>query len=116
MCVKGHSMEIVKYSNRIIHTAHENSLVDEYMMQNKDIDVCIVTVSGRTPTHGQMINREYTCVCYCINGTGTVCGQSVTKGDAFNILSGEKYWFDGNFKFVMCGTPAFNPNQNYLVE
>lgn len=108
-------MEIIRYSDRLTHSAHENSLVDEYIMQNKDIDVCVVSVSGRTPSHGQMVNREYTCVCYCVDGSGTVCGQSITKGDAFNILAGEKYWFDGIFKFVMSGTPAFDSDQNDLV-
>ena len=109
-------MEIVKYANRTTHPAHENASVDEYIMQNKDIDVCVVTVSGRAPARGRMVNRTYICVCYCIAGAGTVCGWPVATGDAFNIIAGEPYWFDGNFKFIMCGTPAFDPAQNSVVE
>ena len=109
-------MEIIKYSNREIHQAHQNATVDEYIMTNKDVDICVVTVSGRSPVHGKLMNQNYSCVCYCIDGKGTVCGYPVTKGDAFNILPKEKYWFDGNFKFIMCGTPAFDPNQNKQVE
>ena len=83
-------------------------------MQNNNLDVCIVTIDGRSPEQGQMINDVYTCVCYCIDWVGCVCGHNITKGEAFYIPAGEPYWFDGNFKFVMCGSPVFDPSQNHI--
>ena len=110
------NMEIIKYADRTIHPAHDNAQVNEYFMQNKNLDICVVNISGRTPLKGRMLNNEYSCVCWCISGIGSVCGQDIQPGDAFNIPAGTAYWFDGNFKFVMCGTPAYDPTQNKVIE
>ncbi len=109
-------MQIVKQQEIVVHDAHGNSKVYEYYMQDKKIDLCVVNVNGRVPEKGQLVNSEYTCVCYVLDGEGEFCGQAISKGDAFNILSAEKYWFDGNFSMVMSGTPAFDPGQNKIVD
>jgi len=109
-------MQIIKKTDVIAHDGHGNSLVHEYYMKDKKIDLCVVNVNGRVPEKGQLVNFEYTCVCYVLDGKGSFCGQAISKGDAFNILIGERYWFDGEFSMVMSGTPAFDPMQNKIVE
>ena len=109
-------MQIVKHKDISVHSGHDNSTVDEYYMDNKDIDVCVVHVNGRTPKEGKLVNSEYKCVCYVLSGDGEICGQKVAQGDAFNILAGDEYWFNGVFSVVMCGTPAFNPAQNKNIK
>ncbi|MBD5398679.1 hypothetical protein HDR60_04210 [bacterium] len=108
-------MEIIKYEDRTTHPAHDNAQVDEYIMHNKNMDICVVNVNGRTPLNGCMMNKEYSCVCLCISGVGSVCGKDIKQYDAFNIPAGTEYWFDGDFKFIMCGTPAYNPAQNIVI-
>lgn len=109
-------MQIVKQADKISHASHGNSQVDEYYMENKTIDLCLVHIDGRVPEKGRIINTDFSCVCYVLEGNGKFCGQDIKKGDAFNILSNEPYWFEGNFSFTMCGTPAWNPNQNKIID
>ena len=109
-------MQIVKKNNKIAHKSHGNTQVDEYYMDNKTIDLCVVHINGRAPEKGRIVNTDFSCVCYLLDGTGKFCGQEITKGDAFNILSNEPYWFEGNFSMTMCGTPAWNPKQNKVID
>ena len=109
-------MQIVKQQNISTHCGHGNSIVDEYFMIDKTIDLCVVHINGRVPIKGKIINSNFTCVCYVSEGDGTVCGNKVVKGDVFNILSGESYWFDGKFTIIMSGTPAFDPTQSKVVD
>lgn len=109
-------MQIIKYADRTVHQTHDNARVDEYYMHNKLIDLCVVHINGRTPLKGKLVNSDFSCVCYVLNGSGFVCGDSISVGDAFNILAHEPYWFDGNFIMIMCGTPAFNPNQCQIID
>lgn len=109
-------MQIVKQSEKIIHASHGNAQVSEYFMDNKTIDLCTVSIHGRAPEKGRIVNTDFSCVCYVLEGSGKVCGQDVTRGDAFNILSNEPYWFEGNFSITMCGTPAWDPRQNKIID
>lgn len=109
-------MQIVKAKDKIVHNSHGKTQVEEYYMEDKTVDLCIVHIDGRTPETGRIINSDFSCVCYVLEGQGTFCGQLVEKGDAFNILSNEPYWFDGKFSMTMCGTPAWRPEQNKVID
>ena len=109
-------MQVVKQIDKIVHQSHGNAQVDEYYMENKTIDLCVVHIDGRTPEKGRIINTDFSCVCYVLDGQGYFCGQPIEKGDAFNILSNEPYWFEGQFSITMCGTPAWRPEQNKEVD
>lgn len=109
-------MQIVKQSEKIVHKSHGSAQVDEYYMDNKTIDLCIVHINGRSPEKGRIVNTDFSCVCYVLDGQGQICGQDITKGDAFNILSNEPYWFAGCLSIMMCGTPAWDPKQNKIID
>lgn len=109
-------MQIIRNHNKVIHDEHGNAKVEEYYLSDKTIDLCIVHINGRVPSHGRLINTDYTCVCYVLNGRGSVCEEQVVAGDVFNILANEPYWFDGKFCVVMSGTPRYNPMQNKNIE
>ena len=109
-------MQIVKSKDKIIHNSHGKAQVEEYFMNDKTIDLCVVHIDGRMPEKGRVINSDFNCVCYVLEGQGNFSGQPIEKGDAFNILSNEPYWFDGNFSMTMCGTPAFHPDQSKIID
>ena len=109
-------MQIVKQKDIVVHSGHGNSVVDEFFLCNKIIDLCVIHINGRCPDKGKIINSNFSCVCYVLSGQGEVCGNEISKGDVFNILSGEPYWFDGEFSVVMSGTPAFDPAQSKVID
>lgn len=107
-------MQIIKNKDKQIHK-NDGATIEEFYMSNKTIDTCIVHISGRYPKAGKVINSNFSCVCYVLEGNGKVCGENITKGDAFNILKNESYYFEGNFSMVMSGTPAFDLAQSKVI-
>lgn len=89
---------------------------------DKDIDIAAVTVNGRYPEEGYVLNEVCKEVAYVLGGSGVlVMGneaiQDLQIGDAVMILPGEKYYWKGeNLEMIMPCSPAFDPSQHKKVE
>ena len=66
-------MKIVKSSDAQIIKNSDTSKLLEYSigLNNKDIDFCINTISGRYPEKGYCTNENCKEICYILEGSGT---------------------------------------------
>ena len=92
----------------------------EYPFNEKDINGSVISVNGRYPETGFVVNEVCKEVVYIISGTGSLTVNSTTvdfsEGDSLFVDSGEKYFWQGSFTSYMACTPAFYPEQhNELV-
>lgn len=86
-----------------------------------DVDVAIVTVNGRYPEEGYVLNEISKEIAYVLKGNGklvmsSAAPQDLRVGDAALILPGEKYYWEGeNLEMIMPCSPAFDPNHHKHV-
>lgn len=85
---------------------------------DKDIDIAVVTVNGRYPEEGFVLNELSKEIAYILSGKGNITianetTRSVQAGDAVMIQPGEKYYWGGdNLEMIMPCSPAFDPAQH----
>ena len=105
-------MKIVKSSAAPIIKNSDTSKLLEYSigLNDKDIDFCINTISGRYPERCYCTNENCKEICYIIEGNGTFNKKDESinfeKGDVILIEKGEIYYWNGNCKIIMICTPA----------
>ena len=89
-------------------------------LQDKDIDFCINTITGRYPEKGYCTNEMCKEICYILEGNGTINKQDekifFKSGDVILIDKGEVYYWDGNCKIIMVCTPAWYKEQCKFLE
>ncbi len=97
----------------------DNAKIYEYNVGQKEIDACVVEISGRYPYSGWAINQICTEVIYVLFGEGIIYtleeNQKFTNGDVLVIKPKEKYFFEGKFKIFISCSPAWSPEQ-YQIE
>ncbi len=90
--------------------------VIEYPFDERDINGSVISVNGRYPESGYVINEICKEVVYIISGKGSLTTVKNTaefsEGDSLYIGAGEKYFWEGNFESYMACTPAFYPEQH----
>jgi len=90
----------------------------EYSFGTKAVNVALVTVNGRYPETGFVMNEVCEELGYVVSGTGKICRDdgtelSVATGDAVFIEPGDKYyWLGEALAMVMPCAPAFYPEQH----
>ena len=115
-------MKIVKSSDAQIIKNRDTSKLLEYSicLNDKDIDFCINTISGRYPQKGYCTNEKCKEICYILEGTGTLNKKDESinfeKGDVILIEKEEIYYWNGNCKIIMICTPAWNKEQCKLLD
>lgn len=115
-------MKIVKKENAKNIRNSDTSELLEYSidLNDKDIDFCINTISGRYPEKGYCTNQEVKELCYILEGEGTVNKKNETisfkQGDIILIEKEEIYYWNGNCKIIMICTPAWYKEQCKLFE
>ena len=106
--------ETSKYKNS------NNCIATEYPMNDKDINIAIIDITGRYPTKGRVVNNKCKEIVYVIKGKGKVFVDnkeiSLEKGDMILIEPKEKYYWDGNFTLFVPCTPAWYPEQHEEVD
>ena len=65
-------MEIIKKSNSIVGNNSAECSTIEYSFINKDIDLCVATITGRYPQKGYCKNRKVKELIYILEGIGTI--------------------------------------------
>jgi len=94
----------------------------EYSFGDNDLNIAIVTVTGRYPENGYVMNEVCKEAGYVVSGTGELGlksgeKQAVAVGDAVLLQPGEKYYWEGDsLVLVMPCTPAFYPEQHQKVQ
>ena len=90
----------------------------EYSFDDKDMNIALVTVNGRYPETGYVMNEVCKEAGYVVSGSGVLgleTGEktAVGPGSAVLLQPGEKYYWEGeNLQMVMPCSPAFYPEQH----
>ena len=115
-------MKFVQKSSAVHFSNGPTSEGEEYPFNDKDINIAVVTVTGRYPEKGYAMNEVCKETAYVLSGTGLVSKkgeqpQKVSVGDAVLIQPGEKYYWEGErLELLMPCSPAFTVEQHKTVE
>src|SRR6476469_2538253 len=90
-----------------------------YVGTGEHIDGAVITVSGRYPQSGFLINEISKELVYITAGQGQLISsgrkEDFTKGDVIFIDNGEEFAWDGDFEGFFATTPTFDPSQHKEV-
>ena len=101
-------------------TATCNVLDYNPILNEKNIDFCIVKINGRYPDNGYCSNLECDELCYILEGNGFIGMRNksldIKKGDIIFINKKEIYYWSGNLKLMTICTPAWSKEQCKLYN
>ena len=115
-------MKIVKKEQAEIFKNSETSSLLEYSiaLNEKNMDFCINTITGRYPENGYCTNEECQEICYILEGEGCITKRNeilnFKQGDVIFIDKKEIYYWKGNCKIIMICSPAWNKEQCKLFD
>lgn len=115
-------MKIVQSDRAKIVVNSDTSKLLEYSIElnDKDVDFCINTISGRYPEKGYCTNEKCKEICYVLEGNGTINKKEAkihfNQGDVILIDKEEVYYWDGNCKIIMICTPVWYKEQCKLLK
>lgn len=93
--------------------------VEEYLHNNKDINIAVITLSSRYPDIGYVVNKKCKELVYVLEGEISFIKKDETtqlfKGDCIIIDPGEIYAWDGSATIQTICTPAWYPQQHKIV-
>ena len=102
--------------------ANTSSVLDYSMdLNEKNLDFCINTITGRYPEKGYCSNLECEEICYILNGSGEIHKKDdktiqFSKGDIIFINKKDIYYWNGNFEIAIVCTPAWSKEQCKLID
>jgi mannose-6-phosphate isomerase-like protein (cupin superfamily) len=93
----------------------------EFQFEDRELNVAVVTVYGRYPDEGHLVNEVCREIAYVFSGTGSVGVEdekyTLNPGDAVHIEPGERFYWQGDeLKMLMACSPAFYPEQHKEVK
>jgi quercetin dioxygenase-like cupin family protein len=93
--------------------------VGEYETDDKNINVALVTLTGRYPSNGWAVNEKCTLMAFVLSGKGRLIleGQVIelSEKDVAVISSGERYAWEGEMTILMPATPAWYLEQYKVI-
>ena len=92
----------------------------EYPLGDNDINIGRVTLNGRYPKKGFVINKDCKEIIHVLGGEGILFTEEnqfpLTMGTTALILPMEKYYITGsNLEMFLPCTPAWTPDQQEIV-
>ena len=91
----------------------------EYHIEDKDINYCIVEITGRFPVNGRLVNSICKEMVHILEGEGKIVVDGVTYNlkhdDVVLIKPGEKYYWEGYMRVGASCSPAWYPEQSHNV-
>jgi mannose-6-phosphate isomerase class I len=91
----------------------------EYPHSSKNINGALITIIGRYPNEGRMVNEVCDELVYVISGSGRLVCEgrkySFSKGDIIIINKKERFYWNGQCKTLIVCAPAFYPEQHKEV-
>jgi len=114
-------MKVIKKSEAKRFVNSESCTGFEFGFGNKELNIAVVTVNGRYPDKGHLVNDVCREIGYVLHGTGIVgigkTTHGLSPGDAVMIEPGEKfYWHGESLEMLMPCAPAFFPEQHRETE
>ncbi len=116
-------MKIVRTENAEKYKFGNTCSVLDYSftLNEKNMDFCINTISGRYPMEGYCSNLEVEELCYILDGQGIICTRGrepvgFKKGDIIFINKKDIYYWDGDFKIAVVCSPAWSKEQCKLYS
>lgn len=113
-------MKFMSKENRISRKNSDRCHVIEYEIGDQDLDFAIVSLEGRYPETGRVINKKCKEIVYIQDGQGQIelegKFQKLKTGDIVLINAGQKYFWDGKMTLTISCHPAFTVDQHQRVE
>lgn len=114
-------MKLIKKEQAEILKNSDTSSLLEYSiaLDEKDLDFCVNTITGRYPIKGYCTNEECKEICYILEGEGYINKKDETikfkQGDVIFIDKKDIYFWEGNCKIIMICLPAWYKQQCRLI-
>ena len=115
-------MKIEKKEEADVFKNSDTSSILEYSIKlnEKNLDFCINTITGRYPEKGYCTNEECQELCYVLEGEGTINRKDETinfkQGDVIFIEKKDVYFWNGNCKLALVCNPAWSKDQCKLLD
>lgn len=88
-------------------------------MNDKDINGAVISIKGRSPESGRVVNNGCKEMAYVVEGSGKVEIEDIevllNQGDVIIIDAGERYFWNGNMTLFVPCVPAWTPEQSQEV-
>jgi mannose-6-phosphate isomerase-like protein (cupin superfamily) len=113
-------MKVVRRTETVHFSNSSTCEGEEFPFGDKDLNIALVTVDGRYPEKGHLVNEVCKEIAFVVSGTGAVGVEATTHqlqpGDAVMINPGERFYWQGHkLKMLMPCSPAFYPEQHKAV-
>lgn len=112
-------MEIVKKEDAIRHQSSPLCAVDEYPMENPEMNIAVAEIGGRYPDEGYAVNHECSEMGYVVKGAGKLVTETqettLSNGDVVYIPRGEKFYWEGVMTVILPCAPAWHPAQHQVL-
>lgn len=109
-------MQIIKNSDAQEFKNAANCHGREFNFADKTMNGALITIQGRYPKTGQVVNEVCAELAFVVSGQGVLAanGQKLTfsQGDTLLINSGEPFYWEGDCTVYTVCTPAFYPEQH----
>jgi mannose-6-phosphate isomerase-like protein (cupin superfamily) len=114
-------MKIIKKADSTDFANSNTCYGVEYRFKDKDLDIARITIDGRYPAKGHLINKVIKEIIYVLGGSGVVgVGDKeyiLRPGDAVFIKPKERYYLRGkSMRLLVPCSPAFYPEQHIEVS
>ena len=95
-------------------------IATEYSVGDKDLDGAVISLSGRYPDKGRVVNEVCKEMAYIISGHGKVVVEDkkydIKSEDLILIEKGERYYWEGTLKMLVYCSPVWYPEQHKEVD
>ncbi|MGD8373529.1 MAG: cupin domain-containing protein [Candidatus Woesebacteria bacterium] len=114
-------MKIIKKSDTTPFANSETCYGVEFPFESQALNIAIITIDGRYPAKGRLVNEVCQEIAYVMSGSGKIGfdghEQDLQAGDAIFLDANEPYYWQGNKMqlFVPC-SPAFYPEQHKEIN
>src|SRR3989344_4202330 len=113
-------MKVVKKGQTKEYKNSETCIATEYPLENKEVNGAVISLDGRYPEGGRVVNLKCKELAYVIKGSGKVVVDGIDvlvyEGDLVLIEAGEKYYWEGNLQMFVPCVPAWSPEQHKEVK
>ena len=113
-------MKIVKANDAVSFKNAENCYGTEASFDGAPLNGALITVKGRYPESGYVMNEVCAELAFVVRGRGRICSdeESIEFGlhDNLYLASGEKFYWEGDFDIYTICTPVFYPEQHKEIQ
>ena len=114
-------MKILTKSEKVNFSNSNTCSGFEFQFGDSNLNIAVVTVNGRYPAEGHLVNEVCREIAYVLSGSGKVGVDDelhvLNPGYAVHIEPGEGFFWEGDeLEMLMTCSPAFYPEQHKEVK